>query len=419
MKKICIISTRHISYNPRVLKEADTLYANGYDITVVTINNRSDQRRFDEEMMQSRKWKLRTVNFRREGGKEKARWLYLSLKQRLFISLSKITPKYGIAERAAEKAFDGLVALAKAEKADLYITHHAEALGAGFRASRYNKAKFGFDAEDFHTGMKESSGASSDDTEDTEDTEDTDDKRIAFLEGKYLPHCDYLTAASKGIAVAYQRKYGIAQPDVLLNVFPFEELPVRPVNDPVKFYWYSQVIGPNRGLELLLTAAGQIGLPFEIHLRGRLYCAEYKDTLKTFCAGSGIWDQVFFHPPILAEQLIGDANRFDVGLALESDISVNRNICVTNKVFSYLMSRLMIIGSDTDGQKDIFSHFPGAVGIFRINDAEDLAKTMIQCIVYKDKLEEAKKAAGTASLQTFNWQLESKKLLRHVTETLN
>src|SRR6185503_16392202 len=87
---------------------------------------------------------------------EKWKWLFFAMRQRIFLLLSRITYKFGIAERAMERAFDGLVDLACREKADLYIAHHAEALGAGYKAAHRNKAVFGFDAEDFHTGMNES-----------------------------------------------------------------------------------------------------------------------------------------------------------------------------------------------------------------------------------------------------------------------
>src|SRR6185437_308034 len=151
MKKICIVTTRHISYNPRVLKEADTLHALGYRVTVVTINNHAGQSQFDDKLMQSRQWTLKTVNFRRTVPAEKRKWLRLSLKQRFFHLLSRITLRFGIAERTAEKSFDDLAALAKSDRADFYIAHHAEALGAASFAARANDTRFGFDAEDFHT----------------------------------------------------------------------------------------------------------------------------------------------------------------------------------------------------------------------------------------------------------------------------
>ena len=406
MTKICIVTTRHISYNPRVLKEADALSAAGYEVAVVTVSNTESQAAFDEELMGRRSWRLRTVNFRKERTGERWYWLYLSLKQRVFLGLSRISYGGGIAERAAEKAYDALMSLAIAEKADLYIAHHAETLGVAFRAARRNTARFGFDAEDFHTGMNGTGKVSA------------QDRLVEYLERKHLPRVNYMTAASKGIGDAYRKKYGVRRPEIILNVFPYEELPAGKPGDEVRFYWYSQVIGPNRGIELLLEAASRISLPFEIHLRGSLYSEEYRDRLKAKYSSIGLWDRVYLHEPILVDRLIEDANRFDVGLALESDISVNRNICVTNKVFSYLMSRLLIIGTDTEGQKEMFAHFPRASRLCRMKDADELTAAMEYFIIHKDQLLEGKKAADAAVRQTYSWELESQKLVGYIEEAL-
>jgi glycosyltransferase involved in cell wall biosynthesis len=393
MKKICIVTTRHISYNPRVLKEADALYSAGHEVVVVTISNSEQQAAFDQELMRVRKWKLRTVNFRKGHKGEGRRWLYLSVKQRFFSTLAKISLRWGIAERAVERAFDGLLRLARSERADLYIAHHAEALGVAYRASMNSKGRFGFDAEDFHTGMN--------------DPDVEINRIVGWIEKKYLPRCQYLTAASKGIAEAYRDKYGIRMGEVILNVFPRENLPVRAPGSPMKFYWYSQVIGPNRGIEQLIDAAKQLSMPFEIHLRGSLHSEEYREGLRRRCGNSGLWDRVFLHEPILAAQLIGDANQFDVGLALESDSSVNANAAVANKIFAYLMARLFIIGTDTYGQKDIFTRFPEAVRVCRMNDPEDLADAMRSCIDNLALVHAGKQAAGRAAEGCFNWERES------------
>jgi glycosyltransferase involved in cell wall biosynthesis len=404
MKKICIVTTRHISYNPRVLKEADALFEAGYDVTVVGINNNERQAAFDEELMRVRKWKLRVVRFGKERRGEKAYWVFLSLKQRLFLLLAKFSFRGGVAERAAEKAYDGLRRLASAERADLYIAHHAESLGAAYAAARRNNARFGFDAEDFHTGMNEPGAAP--------------DKLIEWIEAKYLPACRYLTAASKGIGEAYRDKYGVRLPLVILNVFPLEALSVRTPGNPIKFYWYSQVIGPNRGIELLLDAASRIDLPFEIHLRGKLYSDDYLTALKRRYAKPALWERIFVHEPILAAELIRDGNQFDVGLALEPNSSINNNLAVANKIFSYLMSRLFIIGTDTYGQKEIFGHFPDAVRICRTNDPEDLANAMRYCLSGDSPVVEGKKAAGEAVEQRFNWGRESVRLRQEVDSIL-
>lgn len=121
----------------------------------------------------------------------------------------------------------------------------------------------------------------------------------------------------------------------------------------------------------------------------------------------------------MSELIVRDANQFDVGMALESPISVNRNICVTNKIFSYLMSHLLIIGTDTFGQKDIFSHFPDAVRVCKVGDADGLAAAMRSCMTDRGRMLEGKMAARHAAVQAFNWELESKQLIVHVEDVLN
>jgi len=402
MKKICIVTTRHISYNPRVLKEADSFYANGFDVVVVTINNHSAQRKFDEQLMRSRKWKLSTVDFRREVREEKNRWLYLSVKQKLFSYLCRITPGLGNAERASGKGYDELAALARKEKADIYIAHHAEALGAAFSAAKAQKVKLGFDMEDFHTSMN---GALSDDI-------------VAYLEKKYLPHCAYLTASSRGIGEAYAEKYGIPAPLTILNTFPLQKRAIS-AHAPIRFYWYSQVIGAERGLEELIRAAGLVKGAFEIHLRGSFHSAAYREMLLRLAEEQQLSGKLFFHDPILAEELIQDAQAFDIGLALELHTSTNANLAVSNKLFSYLMAGLAVIATDTFGQKDIMERIPAAGRVCRMKDAGDLAAAMQFYIDHPEALLKARQAAGKAADEIFNWEKESEKLITHLRQYIS
>jgi glycosyltransferase involved in cell wall biosynthesis len=296
-----------------------------------------------------------------------------------------------------EKAYDELLSLAKEQHADIYIAHHAEALGIGFAASRSNQSLFGFDAEDFHTGMNNTGT----------------DRIITFLEKKYLPHCTYLTAASKGIGEAYVKEYGIRSPVTILNTFPtWQRTTIE--HEPVRFYWYSQIIGPDRGLEELMEAASRISSPMELHLRGTFSDAGYKDVLLAQMGTKMPAGRIVFHEPILAEEIVADGANFDVGLALESSVSINRDICVTNKILSYLMSGLAIIATDTYGQRDVLSKFPAAGRLCRMNSADDLAAAMQYYIDHPDELVKAKSAAGQAADDIFNWENESGKLLDNI-----
>jgi glycosyltransferase involved in cell wall biosynthesis len=107
-----------------------------------------------------------------------------------------------------------------------------------------------------------------------------------------------------------------------------------------------------------------------------------------------------------------------VGLALESNVSINRNICVTNKTFAYLMAGLAIIGTDTQGQKDIFGNFGEAALLCKSHDPSTLGAAMLHFILNPDRLATAKQAARIAALDRFNWENESQKLFQRVTKAL-
>lgn len=403
MKKICIISNRHISYNPRVLKEADALHNAGYLVVVVTVNNHHQQGLFDSELMKERSWSLITVNFRKSVTKEKMNWIKLSLKNKIYIQLKRISLGHGIAEKAADKAYSSLKEIAVNEKADLYISHHAETLGIAYSAARINKAKWGFDAEDFHSGMDESYSHAG------------EKELIEFIESKYLKRCKYITASSRGIGEAYKKKYNLLQTyTVILNSFPLVPLQIKKVAYPIKFYWYSQVIGPTRGLEQLVIACGKLKGRFELHLRGTLQSDDFKSLLLKLGKENNVESKIYFHEPIIADQIIANAVQFDVGLALESNTSLNRNFCVPNKIFAYLMSGLAIVGNDTFGQKDIFKYFPDAVKQCKMNDIESLTTSMQYFIDNPEQLQFAKKSARQAAEQHFNWELESNKFIKTI-----
>jgi glycosyltransferase involved in cell wall biosynthesis len=401
VKHICIVTTRHISYNPRVLKEADAFQEAGYKVTVVTVNYQLQPALFDKELMSSRNWTLKTVNFRKEVPSEKMVWFRLSLQQKISALLSKFLIRDGIVSRALNKAYDPLLKMARQTKADLYIVHHPEALRIGWQAAVKYNAKFAFDAEDFHTGMNKSPLSPPD-----------EERQVEYLEKKYLPLCDYITAASAGIARAYASKYDLELPAVVLNVFPKVKLPnVQRRSDVVKFYWFSQVIGPNRNIEYLFQAASVIPLPFEIHLRGDFHNEEYKKALEGLVGELKLHAKVFFHQPILSEQIIPDASSYDVGLALELKDFMNSNLCVSNKTFAYLMAGLAVIGNDTEGQKEIFTHFPDASSLCCLDDVSTLTEAMLKYIENPALLERAKKSARSVALNQFNWERESSKVL--------
>jgi hypothetical protein len=51
------------------------------------------------------------------------------------------------------------------------------------------------------------------------------------------------------------------------------------------------------------------------------------------------------------EEMVRQAAPYDIGLSLETDISDNRSLCLTNKIFTYLLAGVPVLLSDTPAQR--------------------------------------------------------------------
>ena len=191
--------------------------------------------------------------------------------------------------------------------ADLYIAHYPAALPAAAIAAQRHGARYAFDAEDFHLG-------------DTPDGPEYDAQRqmLRAIEGRYLPGCAYVTAASPGIADAYVEAYDIARPTVVLNVFPRAQAPIRPTPRGTaapgpSVYWFSQTIGPDRGLECAVRAIGRAQSRPHLYLRGTP-AAGFLDHLRKIASEADALDRLHVLPPAAPSEMVRLAAAYDVGL---------------------------------------------------------------------------------------------------------
>jgi glycosyltransferase involved in cell wall biosynthesis len=224
-----------------------------------------------------------------------------------------------------------------------------------------------------------------------------------------------MTAASDGIGFAYSGKYDLPRPATVLNVFPLETVNGAVATEadnprPLSIYWYSQVIGPGRGLEEAVRALSLLQRPCELHLRGAFH-GDYGVRLTRLANELGVANRLFLHPPCAPDELVGVAMPHDVGLALEVDIELNRLICVTNKIFTYMNAGLAIVATNTPAQQSIMAQVRDAGVICRMNDPQSLADAINELSSTPERLIAAKQAARRAAVERFNWDVESRTLV--------
>jgi glycosyltransferase involved in cell wall biosynthesis len=240
------------------------------------------------------------------------------------------------------------------------------------------------------------------------------DHTVRLIETTYLPQCDYVSVPSQGIADKLQSDYGTQAPLVLYNVFPLSladgMLPPaqRPQRSVLRLHWFSQTIGPGRGIEEAINACGMLGESVELHLRGNM-TAEFNAAMSGQAAQQNV--KLRLHPQVDHDDLIRTLDQFDIGLALERTENVGAALTVSNKIGSYLLAGLAIAATDTEGQREVMGQIPAAGFLYPSGEPKLLAEGLRRWIDDRDALRLAQQASWDAARSRFCWDIEQRKWL--------
>jgi glycosyltransferase involved in cell wall biosynthesis len=406
---VCLIGPGHLASNPRLVKEADALHAAGYTIRVVSGTSHPLIEPLDKALLACRAWQATRIPL---GSK------WNRVPQSVGTRLSKKLVWSGWTKRSvlvarAESELTGRLAKAAASlRADLYIGHYLPGLYAAWKAACRHGTEYGFDAEDSHI-------------DELQDTAGHRYRRAAreSLERRLLRNCHHLTAASPHIAEAYEKRYG-KRPVTNLNVFPLTLAPPHPITTPYlkrsgppTLYWFSQTIGPGRGLEAIIAAMGKMKSPVILHLLG-IPATGYREQLEAYAGDRGVSGRIVWHPPTLPDEMVRIAAGYDLGLALELTEPPNRAICLTNKAFTYLLAGVPVVLSRTHAQEWLAREIGEAGILIDLNDATAIAARLDNILTNPQILVTARSIAWKLGRERFNWDIEQKVFLESVRNRL-
>ena len=409
--KIILITSGQPSLNPRLVKEADALVEAGYQVEVIYQYWNSWATILDDKLLPQKKWKATRI-----GGdpvNEKTTYWYTRIGLKVGQKLIKLFGfGGGLAELAIGRCTYQLIEKAKNTVSDIYIAHNLSALPAAVLAAKYNHAKSGFDAEDLHRYEM-----SSDDL-------NNDVRLKKYLEERYFPSLNYLTTSSPEITKKYETLFPILKFKTLLNVFSSFDVELAFKNnkqESLKLFWFSQTVGLFRGIQDVLGALKILEQEkIEFHILGFL-SQDIKTELDQIIKNLQFINtpKIIFHPPIDSTELINFASKFDIGLATESGFSINNDLALSNKIFTYVQAGLAIIASDTTAQSALLQEYQNMGMVYQKNNAESLAyviktyvKDRVLLLAYQNQ---AKKYAE----EELNWEVEKFKFLTIVKNTLN
>jgi hypothetical protein len=380
VKKIVLLSGNHICHNPRVVKEADALVDLGIGVQVVGGATSAALKEKDRKVFAGRKWGYEYAYDLTKGGPGcLAMKLQRKAGELAFRGIGWANPwqiSYGTGK---------ILAAAREKEADLTIAHWDPALPAAVRLLREGK-QVGVDMEDWFSG----------------DVREADQRRrplalLQRLEKRLLCEGRHSSCPSEAMADALVEAYGCPRPTVIRNVFPIKDreqldgkwkdrpgmrrwMPsndpqaARPKEAPVSIHWFSQTIGPGRGLETLFQALDGLEGNWELHLRGNL--KGYEGWLEGVCPAS-VKGRLKVHGLVENEQLLSRIAEHDIGFCGEPKFPPNKNLTISNKFFQYLQGGLAVIASDTVGQKEAGREAGGAVELFP-GDASRILQGLLQ-----------------------------------------
>lgn len=399
--RIAILTSGPLCRNPRVLKEARTLGRAGHDVTVLTIANLARFEDFDELILRNAPFRKIAVDFvtRTPGGR------FSQLFSRGGTWLARKALRTGFESAHSLGPYRALSRLARGFPSDLMIVHTEIALCVGCRLLADGR-RIATDFEDWHTRdlLPEAQAG-------------RPVRLLNRVERDLMHRSVYTSTTSQALARALQTAYGGALPIVLANAFPLDSArPPHAPQSPPSFFWFSQTIGPGRGLELFLAAWCLMKIPSRLSLLGDLQPG-YREKLLSLLPEAKR-PLLEFLPLVGPAELPAVIARHDIGLALEDTSPANKDLTISNKILQYMNAGLAVVATGTAGQREVFARAPDVGLIVTLAATREFAAQLNSLVANPARIAAMGGAARRAAESTYCWEQEEPRLLAAVTMAL-
>jgi len=392
-KRVTIVTAGHLSACPRMLKAADALACAGHAVRVVSVSHTAWSTATDAVLKRSRTWASSVIDY----SVTTARPLQLRsgarmrTMQAVASAVGPTRAPMGVVVRAFSRVHDELVRAAVAAPADLIYGGSTGALAAVAEAAGRLGVPYGIDFEDLHFAERD------------EPAGELANGLAARVERHVIPGAAFLTAGSPMIADAYAERYGV-RPVPIHNTFSIAPAGATPYRDgPLRLYWFSQTLGPRRGIEDAVRAAGEARVPMTLHLRARAI-PEFLESVRALRAAVAPQLELVLLDPLNPDDMVAASQAYDAGLAGEDLEPLNRRLCLSNKIFTYLAAGIPTLMSRTPAQARLASTLGEAAFSYESGDVGGLARILRELAVDAGLRERSCAAARAAAAGRWHWE---------------
>lgn len=400
-KTVTFVTSGQPSANPRLLKEAITLFELGFKVNVLysPISLWADC--FDEMLFKS----YPLINWIKCGVSKRENFIiyqFIRCRRKFWEIFFKL---FGDFNDAAIKSLvlysQDLLNQSFRIQSDLYIGHNLGSLMAITKASEKYGVNHIFDFEDYHRGEYLS--------------DDSERRKIEIIECKFINKTKFATGSSPLVVRKYRELFPRLKISVIHNCFPVSyscnNLKII-AQSPIKIFWFSQYLGTNRGIENVINAisclpAGSFSLTLLGYASNKL--KQY------FC---DLWENLGLNhsdfqllDPIEEKSLVSVASDFHIGLASEVPYIENREFCLTNKVFIYLLAGNAILYSNTPSQALFLEANPLHGQVYDSDSIESIKTCLESYLNSPALLFSHRENSLKLGLEVYNWNNEKQRYI--------
>ncbi len=232
-------------------------------------------------------------------------------------------------------------------------------------------------------------------------------KYMRHKEKKLLKKVDKMVCVSNAAAEYFRDEYKIEKPMVITNCSLKAEQCISQEKNPGFEVLNHGQFYEGRGYDIMAEAIPLLKDYPEIKLAVRGF-GKLEESLRKRVAELG-GENFIFYPKVLVQELIPEASKSKVGVAITEAICLNFKLSVSNKLFEYASAGLPVIMSDIPEHRYLNDKYQFGV-IIPENTPEAFAQAVIK--LYSDKGFYEKCAQNAKKLSDeVNWENEFGKLI--------
>lgn len=361
-----MLVTSNLESDPRVSREADITFRNGYEVTVICRTHTGKPKPYQVITLNRASPSIRLLKY----------------VERLLLIIAMIW--HGFRTRP-----------------DIIHCNDLDTLPAGYVISLLTRAKLFYDAHEYYVGNIVSLGP-------------TGRKVATRVEGFICRRAARISTVCDPIADLMASEYKIPRPLVLLNPpYYVDALKVTPrpwraqFGDKIIALFQGQYSGSYTGLADVIRAAELLPENVVVVLRG---FGPLEAELRELIEQMKLSDRVFLVAPVPMSEMVESAVGADMGLMPLNSVLGDPRMAVPNKLFEYMMAGLPLIVPDLPGPRSFVVE--GEMGIFYQSDNyERLAEAITALATDPARLQRMKQYCLDAARQ-YCWDNEGLKLIQ-------